>query len=645
MMLMSLSTGCAYVTDKEYDDRLSRGDDAADDCVEFQLFYADADADGFGNLLNPIEACAIGDGMSTNSDDCDDTDDTKYPGAVWSADADGDGYGDESDQMESCEPEAGYTGTSGDCDDDNAAVNPDAVEDCATALDDDCSGDLNQVDALGCSDFYADADEDTFGGEDSACLCEATDDFPAAEPLDCDDTDASVSPDAEEICNDGVDNDCDGAANGCGLSAELDRSDSAIRFAGGTGAGLGSRLHYSEDIDGDGDADLLMGGYRQSELGLVSGPVLDGAATATLTGSPDDWFSRDIATGDLNDDGVTDLILGAPRASFASRAQGGIASVYWGPVSADRDLNDHDAEIWGPDGNAYLGRNLAVGEVTGDGVADLIVGALDAKAAGIRVGMVAIVAGPVDTELMDTVVFSDTDARIYGISEGDKLGVEVAVSGDWTGDGIDDVIVGSRFANANKGGIYGFASGATLSGDLSAADADLIITGVGLNSRTGETIEFASDVDGDGLDDLLVSAPHRNLEGVKRGAAYVITEPIDGEITTVALVELQGLLDDGYFGQSLTVLGDVDGSGVGIAVGAPNAGNGRAFMFGGGLSGVYTSDDAIGMVRGAEFSGGVGSALIGNIDYDADGLLDLIVGADGNGLGDGEVVVFLGGGL
>ena len=57
---------------------------------------------------------------------------------------------------------------------------------------------------------------------------------------------------------------------------------------------------------------------------------------------------------------------------LTTRAQGGIASVYWGPLSADRDLSDHDAEVWGPDGNAYLGRNLAVGEVTGDGVSDLI---------------------------------------------------------------------------------------------------------------------------------------------------------------------------------------------------------------------------------------------------------------------------------
>ena len=643
-LFFALSSGCAYVSDKEYDDRLGVGEDP-EDCEAVAVFYADADGDGFGNPDNPVEACAIGENMADNSDDCDDTDPGLHPGALWSADVDGDGYGDEGNQAESCAPADGYTGVTGDCDDDDPVINPGAQEDCATQADDDCSGALNDPDALGCTPFHADADEDGFGGEVTACLCEATEEYPASEALDCDDGDADVNPDADEVCDDEIDNDCDGAAIGCGLVTELNLSDTDIHFVGGLGSSLGSKLVFGEDISGDGEIDLLIGGYPTSALAVVSGPSLDGTVSTTLSGDPDHWLSRDIATGDLNGDGVPDLILGGPRATFGSRIQGGVAAVYWGPVATDLSLDEIDVSIWGPDGNAYLGRNLAVGDMSGDGQDDLLVGAIDAKYTGTRVGLVAIFKGPLEGEVLDTAVYGDADVRIYGGTYNDKFGVEVLAQGDWTGDGLPDVLVGARFAHTNVGGLYGFESGMPLSGDIAAIDADIVVTGTGNLSRTGESLAVAGDVDADGRDDLIVGAPDWALEGSHRGAVYLIVAMADGEISSIAEAELHGLHDDGNFGQAVTSLGDVDGSGIGIGVGAPGEGKGKVFLFGGGLAGVYTTDDAIGRVRGEEFGGGVGSAILGNIDYDADGLLDLIVGAPGSGLADGEVAVFLGGGL
>jgi len=645
-LIFSLVSGCAYVSDKEYSERVDGGEPSVIvDCEDLLVFYADADGDGFGSPDNPVEACEALDGLVDNDEDCDDTDAEAFPGAVWYADVDGDGYGDEAERMEACEPDDGYVGLTGDCDDTNAAISPDAQEDCATEIDDDCSGESNQQDALGCVDFFADFDEDGFGGEESECWCKTSTEFPFEEGLDCNDGDDLINPEADEVCDDGVDNDCDGIAQGCGLDTALGLGDAAVHFVGAADSASGSALAYGDDVDGDGDPDLLIGGYATSQVMVVSGPVFDGVPNSILSGEPSKRLGRDIAIGDLNGDGLADMIIGAPRASFSSRSQGGVTSVYWGPVSSDRSLDAADVEVWGPDGNAYLGRNLSVGDINGDGDADLLVGALDAKWMGVRVGMVAVVPGPIEVELVDTVVYGDSAARMYGVSENDKFGIDIVATGDWTGDGIADVLVGARFANTNLGGVYGFESETELSGDITASDADIVIVGAGAQSRTGETLEMIGDVDDDGLDDFLVAAPERNLDGVKRGAVYVLSAMGSGEITAVASAELHGLIDDGRFGLAMTGIGDADGSGAGIAIGAPGEGRGKVFMFSGGLAGVYTSDDAIGRVVGEAFGGGLGSALVGNIDYDDDGLLDLIVGADGGDSGAGEVVVFLGGGL
>jgi hypothetical protein len=103
----------------------------------------------------------------------------------------------------------------GDCNDSNPAINPGASEICSTPGDDNCDGVVNAVGASGCSNWYADADLDGYGGGTGKCQCYQTSEFPAAQGGDCKDDDNTVGPGQPELC-DGLDNDCkSGTDNGC----------------------------------------------------------------------------------------------------------------------------------------------------------------------------------------------------------------------------------------------------------------------------------------------------------------------------------------------------------------------------------------------------------------------------------------------
>ena len=150
------------------------------------VFYEDADSDGFGDLDHPVPACLPSGGVVTNHNDCDDTDAsvTNYP---YPADRDLDGYGDEIDTVMSCE---GYPGTA-----DNR---------------DDCDDSDERITIP--KPWYPDLDGDGWGEppqESFGC-------FPPNGQIlapylgDCDDTDASIHGGAVEICDDGIDQNCNG---------------------------------------------------------------------------------------------------------------------------------------------------------------------------------------------------------------------------------------------------------------------------------------------------------------------------------------------------------------------------------------------------------------------------------------------------
>ncbi|MBF0106919.1 MAG: hypothetical protein HQM16_16525 [Deltaproteobacteria bacterium] len=193
-----------------------------------QMFFADADGDGFGNPLDFVEACACPDGYVENDLDEHDDDATIYPEApelcdgkdnnmdgtidegvanVYYADADGDNYGDPASSTTTCAstPPASFVPNDNDCDDTNSSINPEATETCDN-IDNNCN---DEIDEGATQTFYADVDNDGFGNPLTAVAdCSQPDGY-VANNLDETNEDPTVYPDAPELC-DGKDNNMDG---------------------------------------------------------------------------------------------------------------------------------------------------------------------------------------------------------------------------------------------------------------------------------------------------------------------------------------------------------------------------------------------------------------------------------------------------
>jgi len=192
-------------------------------------YYQDADGDGYGDPNNSIQACAPPHGYVLDNTDCNDQDNSVHPGATeacngnddncngqvdegfpqntYYMDLDGDGYGDAQFMIQACAQPEGYVTNGDDCDDTKEAVHPGATETCNN-IDDNCNGQVDE--GLPQNTYYMDLDGDGYGDAQFMIQACAQPEGYVSNGDDCDDAHETVHPTAVEVCDNGLDDDCDG---------------------------------------------------------------------------------------------------------------------------------------------------------------------------------------------------------------------------------------------------------------------------------------------------------------------------------------------------------------------------------------------------------------------------------------------------
>jgi hypothetical protein len=237
-------------------------------------------------------------------------------------------------------------------------------------------------------------------------------------------------------------------------------------------------------------------------------------ADAELIGEePSNYTGRVVRGGlDIDGDGIGDLIAPAPYASVAGPPTSGAVYVVYGPPAGDIDLGSADGRLLGEGAGDYAGWADALGDVNGDGLADVIVGS-DNSSGGRTAGAAYVVFGPASGD----VDLGSADIIIRGDTTGQEAGSGVA-AGDVDGDGAADVLVGGTGDGSGAGAAWLFFSPAA--GTYSVADADAVFHGE-TGSGAGQGVALG-DLNGDGTADVVVGAPTENTGGPSAGAAYVM---------------------------------------------------------------------------------------------------------------------------
>jgi hypothetical protein len=309
----------------------------------------------------------------------------------------------------------------------------------------------------------------------------------------------------------------------------------------------------------------------------------------------------------------------------------------------------------------------AAGDINGDGRADLVLGARLADTPGLDQGAAYVVFGKSSGTAVRLDTLGSEGFRITGEAADDEAGWAVAGVGDVNGDGRDDVAIGSRFNDSgalNAGSVHVvFGRSATTEVNLAAlGTGGFQILGETANASTGYSIAAAGDVNGDGLDDILLGARGANGGGSNSGGAYVVfgrAATTDLALATLGAggVEIMGELAGDFAGTSVAGGGDFNSDGfldhiigaTGNDSGGTNAGA-AYIVFGTGEAGEFNLDDAANAeggvrIRGAVANDATGTAVKAVGDINGDGFEDLLVGvpnADSPGSNSGAVYLVFG---
>ncbi|MDR3717105.1 MAG: FG-GAP-like repeat-containing protein [Puia sp.] len=424
-----------------------------------------------------------------------------------------------------------------------------------------------------------------------------------------------------------------------GMATGILNTDSTV-YTTPTGDALGFGVASAGDVNGDGYSDLIIGapstlngGNPRAGAAYVFQGGPQGVASAfsagnTLSASATSLSFSLASAGDLNSDGYGDVVIGAVNTVSYLH---GAAFVFMGSSAGLHTSPDVSL------GSSFSGSSIAfgwavagVGDVNGDGYGDLLIGS-----PGFNTYGEAFLYYGSSTGINNTPDVTLTDPLL---TPGDAFGGSLAGVGDVNGDGYKDILIGAPSTASSKGAAYYYKGASSGTGAIATNTPTASFTGTVANGLFG-AVAGAGDVNGDGYNDFMIAAPGTTTPG--SGVLYIYhgaaADPTSGTGAVTASHIINAPASAVYFGgsvvngASLSTAGDVNGDGfddIIIGAGGSSPAPGAAYIYTGSAGGLGASP-AVTLTGAGNSNGGVGTSVSGIGDVNNDGYSDVAVGAPG----------------